>query len=87
MSSRPIWWSLPGADNLAQMRAVRANKESIKEHYLTKTDNIITIDELKEKAKTGLKEVAKRKLLGRENLHNVPLFKENILNECCIERN
>ena len=43
LSSRPMAWSLQGAENMAAMRAVKANGESVSEHYLAmkKPSNVI----------------------------------------------
>lgn len=74
MSSRPMAWSIQGAENMAAMRAVQANNESVGEHYLAackgKTDLVI---ELKEEVKKAIKFLKQRKI-GQENIGNVPIF-------------
>lgn len=75
MSSRPMAWSSQGADNMAQMRAIRANGETVKEHYLTMQETVPVITELKNVAQEKIKNLKKRKSLGKESLNNVPLFK------------
>ena len=74
MSSRPMAWSSSGAESMAQMRAVRAGGESIKEHYLTHQEEAPVIVELKQTVKKELKRLQNKKPLGKEDFHNVPLF-------------
>ena len=74
MSSRPMAWSAIGADHMAQMRAVRANGESVKEHYLAGHKTAPVIIELKEVVQKELKRLERRKQVGREYLNNVPLL-------------
>lgn len=75
MSSRPMAWSIEGAEKMASMRAVQANGESVSEHYLeTRTKKTPLITELKEEVKNELKRLSKRSSSGRENLNNLPLF-------------
>lgn len=74
LSSRPMAWSLQGADNMASMRAVRANGESVHEHYLASREPAPVISELNIEVKRELKRLKEKRLLGRENLNNVPLF-------------
>lgn len=74
MSSRPMAWSIRGADSMASMRAVQANKESVSEHYLaTCAEKPRLIVELKEEIKKALKHLSQKKL-GQENYSNVPVF-------------
>lgn len=47
MSSRPMTWSSAGAEGMAQMRAVKANGEKVKEHYLAQKKETPVIVELK----------------------------------------
>ena len=74
LSSRPMAWSLQGAENMAAMRAVKANGESVSEHYLAmkKPSNVIV--ELKQEIQKELKRLQQRRSLGKENFNNVPLF-------------
>ena len=51
MSSRPMVWSKAGAEGMAQMRAVRARGESVKEHYLARQEEAPVIVELKQAEK------------------------------------
>ena len=74
MSSRPMAWSLTGADHMAQMRTVRANGESVKEHYLAMQEQAAVITELKEVVQTELKRLKERKPLGKEDLNNIPVL-------------
>lgn len=73
LSSRPMAWSLVGAGNMASMRAVRANKESVRAHYLAAKKMPPAIVELDEEVKRELGRV-KDKLLGKGYIGNVPLF-------------
>lgn len=76
MSSRPMAWSLKGAENMASMRAVKANGDSVSEHYLAaKNQKNPLIVELKEEIKNQLRHLKTRRLKGRENIGNVPIFK------------
>lgn len=75
MSSRPMAWSVEGAEKMASIRAVLANGESASEHYLAshgKKTALIT--ELKEDAKQAIKVLKTKKCLGKENIGNVPVF-------------
>jgi len=74
LSSRPMAWSLKGANNMSAMRAVRANGESISEHYLASRMPTSPIVELREEVKKELKRLKQSYLFGTENLNNVPLF-------------
>jgi hypothetical protein len=74
MSSRPMVWSIQGAEKMASMRAVQANGDSVSEHYLaSQAPNTTLIVELKEEIKNQLGYLRKRRL-GKENISNVPLF-------------
>jgi hypothetical protein len=74
LSSRPMAWSLKGADNMASMRAVRANGESVYEHYRASREPAPVIVELNQEVKRELRRLKEKRLLGGENLNNVPLF-------------
>lgn len=75
LSSRPMAWSVIGAEQMSAMRSTRANGESIKEHYLAMQKPAPVIIELKQAVQNELKRVRQKKLTGREYLNNVPLFK------------
>lgn len=74
MSSRPMAWSSTGAEHMAQMRATRANGESVKEHYLSGQKTAPKIIELKEVMQKQLKCLEHRKQVGREYIINMPLL-------------
>jgi len=74
LSSRPMAWSLQGAENMASMRAVKANSESIREHYLASKESSAVIVELNLEVKRELRCLKEKKLAGKENLNNVPIF-------------
>lgn len=74
LSSRPMAWSLKGADRMAAMRAVKANGESASEHYLAMQKPAPVIVELKQEVQKQLERLRQRRQLGREDLGNVPLF-------------
>ena len=74
MSSRPMAWSKQGAENMASMRAVRANGESIKKHYLSLWSESSPIIELKTEVQKELRKLRKRHNVGKETTNNVPLF-------------
>ena len=74
LSSRPMAWSLKGADNMAAMRAVKANGESVHEHYLSAQVPAPVIVELNREVKRELKRLKKKHLLGKEYINNIPLF-------------
>jgi len=67
-------WSLKGADNMAAMRAVKANGESVHEHYLSAQVPAPVIVELNREVKRELKRLKKKHLLGKEYINNIPLF-------------
>jgi hypothetical protein len=75
LSSRPMAWSLKGSENMAAMRAVKANGESVKKHYLSSRMPATPIVELKEVVQKELKRLQQTSLLGKEYLNNVPLFR------------
>lgn len=75
LSSRPMAWSLKGAEKMAAMRAVKANGESVKEHYLASRTPATPIVELKEVVQKELKRLRQTSLPGKEYLNNVPLFR------------
>ena len=74
MSSRPMAWSAAGADSMAQMRAVRANGESVKEHYLARREEAPVIVELKQAVSKELNRLQNKKPLGKVDLSNIPMF-------------
>jgi hypothetical protein len=74
MSSRPMAWSSVGAESMTQMRAVRANGGSVKEHYLAHKEEAPVIVELKQAVKKELRRLQNKKPIGKEDLHNIPLF-------------
>lgn len=74
MSSRPMAWSSAGAESMTQMRAVRANGESVKEHYLARKEEAPVIVELKQVVKKELNRLQNKKPIGLENFYNIPLF-------------
>ena len=67
-------WSAAGADSMAQMRAVRANGESVKEHYLARREEAPVIVELKQAVRRELNRLQNKKPLGKEDLSNIPMF-------------
>lgn len=73
LSSRPMAWSRQGAENMAAMRSVQANRESIRDHYLARQPAAPVIVELKTTVQRELKRLRK-KAPGRENNNNVPLY-------------
>ncbi len=74
MSSRPMAWSIDGGDHMAQMRAIRANGEAVKEHYKARQEKAPVIVELQEAVKKELNRLKNKRLSGKEDLHNVPLL-------------
>jgi len=74
LSSRPMAWSLKGVDNMAGMRALRANRESIYEHYLSTKKPSPVIVELNHEVRKELTRLKEKRLPGREYLNNVPLL-------------
>jgi hypothetical protein len=56
------------------MRAVRANGESVKEHYLARKEEAPVIVELKQVVKKELNRLQNKKPIGLENFYNIPLF-------------
>lgn len=73
LSSRPMAWSTKGAGNMASMRAVRANGESVRAHYLAAKGTPSSIVEIDQEVKRELRRV-EEKILGKEYIGNVPLF-------------
>lgn len=73
LSSRPMAWSTKGTENMASMRAVRANGESVREHYMALKEPPAAITELDQEVKRELRRV-EGILLGKENIGNIPLF-------------
>lgn len=74
LSSRPMAWSLQGVDNMAGMRALKANRESISEHYLATRKPSPVIVELQHEVRKELTRLKEKRLPGKEHLNNVPLF-------------
>ena len=74
MSSRPMAWSSAGAESMTQVRAVRANGESVKEHYLARQEEAPVIVELKQTVKEELKRLQNKKPIGKVDTHNIPLL-------------
>jgi hypothetical protein len=75
LSSRPMAWSLQGAEKMAKMRVAKANGESISKQYLeAKTPTSPIVVEIKEAMQKELKRLKQTKLLGRGNHSNIPLF-------------
>jgi hypothetical protein len=68
-------WSLQGVDNMAGMRALKANRESISEHYLATRKPSPVIVELQHEVRKELTRLKEKRLLGKEYLNNVPLLK------------
>ena len=73
MSSRPMAWSVTGAEKMIQMRTVRANGQSVKEHYLADRKETPMI-ELRQVVKREMKRLQSMGQLGKESIHNIPLF-------------
>lgn len=73
LSSRPMSWSYTGAEKMAALRAVKANKESVREHYLAKQAPAPMIN-LTQEVQKELKRLRQKRLIGTERLGNVPLF-------------
>jgi hypothetical protein len=74
LSSRPMAWSRKGAEKMAGLRAVKANGESIREHYLASQAPAPVIVELHQEIKEELRRLKEKRLQGRENLNNVPIL-------------
>ena len=68
-------WSLQGAENMAAMRVAVANGESIRKQYLAMQASILFPVEIKEAVQEKLKCLSNRKLLGVENINNIPLLR------------
>ena len=66
-------WSVTGAGNMASMRAVRANKESVRAHYLAAKEPSPALVEIDQEVKRELRRV-EEKILGKEFIANMPLF-------------
>ena len=73
LSSRPMAWSLKGAGNMAGIRAIKANGESVHEHYMASIEMPPTLIELNQEVKKELVRV-KERMLGKESVNNIPLF-------------
>ena len=67
-------WSLAGAEGMTQIRAVRANGESVKERYLDQQEEAPVMVELKQTVKKELKRLQNKKPIGKEDAHNIPLL-------------
>ena len=74
LSSRPMAWSTVGVGNMASMRAVRANKESVRAHYLAAKKPSPALVEIDQEVKRELRRL-EEKMLGKEYIGNVPLYK------------
>ena len=57
---------------MASIRAVKANGERVREHYMASSGALPAL-ELSQEVKRELIKV-KRKLLGKGNVNNIPLF-------------
>ena len=66
-------WSLKGADNMARIRAIKANGEQVREHCIAsfKTPPAIKLDQEVEKELVRVKE----KMLSKEDFNNLPLLR------------
>ena len=74
LSSRPMAWSLQGAEKMANMRVAKANGESISKQYLeVKTPTPIVV-EIKDVIHKELKRLKQIKILGKGYHNNIPLF-------------
>lgn len=82
LSSRPMAWSLKGANNMADIRAIRANGEKVREHYLASIKAPVALIELGQVVKKELVRV-KERIAGKESFNNVPLFNGS----CNLTRN
>lgn len=67
-------WSLEGAEGMALMRSIQANRESVRDHYLAMQPTVPVITELKKEVKKSLKRLRQRQS-GRENYNNAPLYR------------
>ena len=74
LSSRPMAWSQQGAEKMASIRSVRANGESVKDHYLAMCQQAPVILEIKDQVKNELKRLRQKRHFGKENLNNVPIY-------------
>jgi len=75
LSSRPMAWSVTGAERMSAMRSTRANGESIREHYLASQKPAPVIIELKQVVHEEMKRIRQKRLRGKEYRNNVPLFR------------
>lgn len=78
MSSRPMAWSLKGATNMACMLATRANKESVKDHYLSAQKEILPVIDLKDEVQRQIKHLRTKRLPGKESIGNIPLAQAGV---------
>jgi len=67
-------WSLQGAENIASMRVVKANGETVRNHYLASKEPSSGIVELNFEVKRELRRLRDKRVIGKEHLNNVPLF-------------
>lgn len=74
LSSRPLAWSLQGAEKMAKMRVAKANGESISKQYLEAKNPSPIVVEIKEVMQKELKRLKQTKLLGKVYYNNIPLF-------------
>ena len=75
LSSRPMAWSVTGAERMSAIRSTRANGESIREHYLARQKPAPVISELKQVVHEEMKRIRQKRLRGKEYRNNVPLFR------------
>jgi len=78
MSSRPMAWSLEGAGNMASMLAVRANKESITDHYLSSWNEKLPVLEITEEVQKQVQYLKAKIKAGKENVGNMPLTQSGV---------
>jgi len=74
LSSRPMAWSQLGAEKMASIRAVRANGESVQDHFLAMSPPATVISELKGQVKKEINRIIRKRNSGKENLANVPIY-------------
>jgi hypothetical protein len=74
LSSRPMSWSLSGAEKMANMRVAKANGDSISKQYLNAKNSTPIVAGIKEEMQKELKRLKQAKLLGKGNHNNIPLF-------------
>lgn len=67
-------WSVEGAENMAFLRAIKANGESIHSHYLSSQEPAPAVIELQQEVRKELKRLNGQSFIGKEYLNNVPLM-------------